>query len=137
MNEYIAPEPNKMSFSCPHCNAFASQSWEVCYYYEYKSYQNSNATEYLSTEISFANCIACKRESIWLKGQMVYPDLSTAPLPSKDIPEMIVEDYLEARDILQKSPRGACALLRLALQKLCDELVEGKQNINDKIGILK
>lgn len=130
MNEYVVPEFYKNSFTCSHCGAFSSQDWQECYYEE-------DIREFMSTgDIDYATCAACDNISIWYKEKMVYPDLSSAPLPHPDMPEIIKSDYLEARNILQKSPRGACALLRLALQKLCDTLVEGKQNINGKIGIL-
>lgn len=45
-------------------------------------------------------------------------------------------DFEEARSIVSISPRGACALLRLATQKLADDLVEGGGDLNRKIGVL-
>lgn len=56
--------------------------------------------------------------------------------PNDDLPEAVIEDYQEASEILQRSPRGAAALLRLAIQKLVDELVEGRDDLNTKIGTL-
>ena len=67
---------------------------------------------------------------------MVYPAKSTAPLANPDMPEEIKADYNEARDILQRSPRGAAALLRLAIQKLCIHVGESGKNPNDDIASL-
>jgi hypothetical protein len=65
----------------------------------------------------------------------VYPDTGLAPLPSADMPEAVRKIYEEAAGISAKSPRGAAALLRLAVQNLCIDL-SGKNNINDAIAEL-
>ena len=64
---------------------------------------------------------------------MLYPDFGSAPLPAEDMPEDVKKDYEEAARIFIKSPRGAAALLRLGLQKLCIHLGEKGKNINDDI----
>jgi hypothetical protein len=67
---------------------------------------------------------------------MIYPAVSPAPMPNPDIPEDIRLDYNEARDIVNTSPRGAAALLRLAIQKICKLLGQPGENINADIKAL-
>jgi hypothetical protein len=64
------------------------------------------------------------------------PEKTVVIQPNKDLPEDISNDYKEAASILQKSPRGAAALLRLCIQKLCKELGEKGKDINTDIGEL-
>ncbi|MEK4195998.1 DUF4145 domain-containing protein [Paenibacillus sp. FSL L8-0323] len=67
---------------------------------------------------------------------MILPVLTIAPLPHTDMPEAVSTDFNEARNIVNHSPRGAAALLRLVLQKLMIELGESGKDINKDIGSL-
>jgi hypothetical protein len=66
-----------------------------------------------------AMCGHCSSPSYWHSQQMVYPLIVTPPFPNPDIPGDIKADFEEARQIANLSPKGAAALLRLVIQKLC------------------
>ncbi len=67
---------------------------------------------------------------------MIHPAITTAPLPNPDLPQEVKDDYEEARAISSKSPRGAAALLRLAIQKLVGNLGGKGEDLNTDIGEL-
>jgi len=79
--------------------------------------------------------MACNGETIWYKGKMIYPEESTAPHPSEDMPENVKEIYIEARGIHNKSPRATAALLRVAIEELV-KLSGVKGDLNKAIGKL-
>lgn len=80
-------------------------------------------------KVSISNCLSCKEPSLWVNSVCVYPRTHSVEEPNKDLPEHIMEIYIEAAAILHESPKGAAALLRLALQELLHHLGhEGKIN---------
>lgn len=68
--------------------------------------------------IDIDTCPSCKKIIVWLDNEVIYPKPVLTPPPNEDLPQDIKDDYDEAAKILQDSPRGSCALLRPALQKL-------------------
>jgi len=127
-NKYIPPKKDLEAFHCPHCDTYAHQKWFFPLYYSPK-------TKYIDNlQINF--CERCKKYSIWFKNDMVYPTKSSAPMPSENMPVDVQKDYMEARTIVNKSPRAAAALLRLGLEKLIPHLGEKGKNLNDDIGNL-
>ena len=74
-------------------------------------------------------CAHCRRYSFWYKQTLTFPRPLIGPPPQLDMPLAVKNEYEEARTIADASPRGAAAMLRLAVQKLCEHL-EGEQVIN-------
>ena len=83
-----------------------------------------------------SRCQACNEIAVWVRDKLVHPAVRYNVAPNPDMPDDIMADYLEAAEIVESSPRGAAALLRLAIQKLCDHLEAKGRNINDQIGYL-
>ena len=52
------------------------------------------------------------------------------------MPNSVLQLYKEAGLIYNKSPRAACALLRLAIDRICNELGETDRDINKNIAAL-
>lgn len=124
---------------CPNCGVYSSFKWgDNCSV----SYTESNFSKTVSSLV-FSFCAHCFEYTIWkrdeedyLSARMIFPITGSAPLPNQDLPKDIQDDYLEARSIVELSPRGAVALLRLAIQKICKHLGESGENINKDIKAL-
>ena len=134
---YIAPELNLRSFHCPHCGVLAEQTWSThgvtCNYIQNLPNGQSVISAYPLENTLIAKCKHCNSFSLWYNTKMVYPLTGNVEMANPDLPEDIKTDYNEAKDIVSISPRGAAALLRLAVQKLCIHLGEKGTNINDDI----
>ena len=135
MLPFTAPTFNGTAFNCPHCNAFANQKWYRSSMHELNQ-QPQHGFHGFVTGFHIAMCSHCNHPSYWLNDTMVYPNVLTAPLPNKDLPDDIKIDFEEARQISNLSPKGAAALLRLAIQKLCVHLGEPGKDLNTDIGSL-
>lgn len=86
--------------------------------------------------LSVSTCEKCSNFTLWIDGNIIYPVSGKAPLPLEDMPEETKKEFLEARSILDASPRSATALLRSALEKLISHLGEN-EDIIDNIENLK
>ncbi|MEO8338409.1 MAG: DUF4145 domain-containing protein [Nitrospirota bacterium] len=83
-----------------------------------------------------SQCYNCKNYAVWVHDRLIHPTAMAGPPPNHDLPPDVLRDYEEAGRIVNESPRGAAALLRLAIQKLCVVLGEKGQKIDDDIANL-
>ena len=91
---------------------------------------------YLVYNLNLTECYNCQKFAVWVHDRLLFPPVKSGDQPNPDIPENILRDFEEARSILDLSPRGAVALLRLAIQKLCIHLGEKGEKINNDIASL-
>jgi hypothetical protein len=133
MGKSTAPVFQLAAFHCPHCGTYAKQSW---FNFVHATFSDAGGQTVYLHGMSVARCDACNGFSLWQSGKMIYPISSITELPNDDLPPELLDDYNEARNIFQFSPRGSAALLRLLIQKLCKALGEKGSNINDDIAEL-
>lgn len=128
---YIAPELELKAFNCPHCQVYANQVWS--YVEGSQKTSNSLMHKHLIKQFRISYCTSCKGNTIWESERIVFPHNTSVEPANFDLPADIIEDYNEAADVLNLSPRSSAALLRLAIQKLCKHLGESGENINNDI----
>lgn len=92
-----------------------------------------NMANYVPREFSVATCSSCQKPTLWINRELVYPRQTPLPPPNSDLSEEIQSLYREATSIFTDSPKGATALLRLALQILLRDLGKTGKNINNDI----
>lgn len=136
------PEFQKGAFTCPNCSAFSKHDWNFSYVNEkqgdfYGSGFNIQIKPHIK-ELYLCKCENCGYISFWYDKKLIWPLNTGVEAPIEEIPDDIKELYDEARSIVELSPKGACAILRLALQKLCNRLINQNENgdINEAIKLL-
>lgn len=130
--KFIAPSIHEKSFTCPHCGVLARQ-YKWGYVIDKASQAVYPEAQVENAPLKVTRCENCGENCLWVSNTYIYPDRGNAPRPNPDMPAEVQADYEEAARIYTKSPRGAAALLRLAIQKLMVHLGQGGKNINDDI----
>lgn len=155
----VEPEFLLEVFQCPHCKSKTRHSWYVAietiqdppFLVEAGSFykeriqarnrsllnsgeglpENENYLVFSPKEwhVDMSICTICLEYLIWKDREVVYPNCHTIEEPYEDMPEEVKDLYNEARKIVNLSSRSACALLRLAVEKL---LIEGLKCPKDK-----
>lgn len=72
-------------------------------------------------EVCVGQCTVCGNFLFVLKDELVWPERPAIP-PSKYLPEESRDAYMEAQRVIDRSARCACAMLRLALERLAIHL---------------
>lgn len=126
---YIEPQKEKSFFTCPHCNTVS--------YMEYAKhhFQTDFVRNDFVNNLTIARCTNCGKKIIWIDDEYIYPQ-KQAVEPNEDMPSSVKSLFEEAGNVYTLSPRAACALLRLAIDRLCNELGENDRDINKNIGKL-
>ncbi|MDF0606619.1 DUF4145 domain-containing protein [Neisseriaceae bacterium TC5R-5] len=155
---FVPPKFQTEAFTCPHCQAYSQMCWS-----ELIRLSGTNQENLIDIITGFyiARCAHCNESSVWKVDatlrqlqtarinrsngrpygndpsySKIYPFDSFAPLPNPDLPEDCIDDYKEASNIVVLSPRGAAALLRLVVEKLCKQLGDPSKNIDQNIALL-
>jgi len=98
-----------------------------------------NKGKYLSLDVvnlHLSTCFSCGETAIWVHDRLLFPTPVQGPVPNDDLPADVLLDYEEAGRIVALSSRGAAALIRLAIQKLCLALGEKGKVLDDDIASL-
>lgn len=130
MQKHYPPKYEEKQFHCVHCQVYATQLWKTFFI----SRPPGGVEKH--EPLQYCICGHCKQWSYWYNGRMIVPSEAPVSPPHTDMPATCIPEYNEARNIVALSPRAACALLRLVVQKLMVELGEKGKNINDDIGNL-
>ena len=157
-SEYVPPSIGSDGFNCPACGAYAHQAWYkagIAYTTAptfdretapKRKFGRSDTTSLAGfggpaqynelTNVLSSECKKCGELAIWLHDRLIWPFGSNLPPPNPDLPDDVQGDYREAGAVTQYSPRSAAALLRLAVEKLCQSLAPKGKNLNARIGTL-
>lgn len=132
--KYIEPQINLTSYTCPHCNTISLVE-KATHRFGSDVHAGLMGGIEIQNMLTIHRCQCCGKKIIWIDDNYVYPDI-VAEEANLDMPESVRQLYNEAGLIYNKSPRAACALLRLAIDRLCNELGETDRDINKNIGAL-
>lgn len=119
---------------CPHCKIRSNDRD-----YETTSIPTGHIKDYFDeVEAPYERgkmlrCPVCNKLTVLIDDKIVYPN--NLPIePNNDMPEDVKAIFIEALSIANKSPRAACALLRLCTEKLCLHLGANQhKNLAEKI----
>ena len=98
--------------------------------------QGRHYVQFDVSNLKLSECFNCGKFAVWVHKSLVHPVQRGGPDPCADLPEELQLDFEEARTILDLSPRGAAALMRLVVQELCAHLGEKGRNIDEDIASL-
>ena len=99
---------------------------EVTHVYQ----KHSQSLKVKMANLHLSGCHSCSGFALWVGDRLVFP------INVDKTPALVEEDFEEAAAILNKSPRGAIALMRVCIQKLMPLLKQDGENLNDTMSSL-
>lgn len=126
----MAKEKEIPYVKCPYCHIFSQM--DVIEYHFHQDMVCPNGIPHITSQLELRRCTHCGGKFFYENGELKYPEPATA-VPEPDMPEDVKCLFEEAASISNRSPRAACALLRLAIERLCDELGATGDSIDSKI----
>jgi hypothetical protein len=78
--------------------------------------------------VSISYCFNCNEICLWVVDQLVWPRCATGSDPKLHALPDVRRENEEAGHTLDASPRGAAAFLRLAIERLCNELGNSEES---------
>lgn len=97
---------------------------------------SESRSRHKAENVFIAVCYACRGMALWVHEKLIWPSDSIAPMPSDDMPDDVRVDFMEARQILEASPRAASAMLRLCVESLCIRLKAKGSALDEMIAYL-
>ena len=156
-----APSAGKDAFDCPSCGAYAHQTWHrtelrsvpadavrhpssetaillehLAFSFQALAQQGVGAHVTAASGLYASRCDRCHALALWFDRRLIWPRTGAAPSAHAGLPEDVKNLYEEAAAIADDSPRGAAALLRLAVDTLCRAVAPNKKSLNDCIAEL-
>lgn len=126
LKKFESPQYKKSAFTCPDCSTFSKHDWTSTLvnetYGQFTGHLGMNGEKQTISNLYLCKCEQCGYVSFWYKEKLIWPLNTGVEAPLEEMPEDIKELYKEASSIVELSPKGSCAILRLALQKLCNRL---------------
>lgn len=100
----------------------------------YVEYQNDTTCCHNRVHnLHLTECYNCKKFAVWVHDRLLFPAKKTGFPPNEDLPPDVVRELEDAQEMADAFPRGAAALLRLCIQKLCVHLGEKGKNLDADI----
>lgn len=123
----------KPQIKCPYCHVFSQM--DVHQYHFDSDMVSSGMGLSVKSNLEIRRCSNCGGKFFYENGKLLYPEPEVVA-PVQDMPEEVKKLFEEAASICHRSPRAACALLRLAIEVLCDKLGATGETVSAKISSL-
>lgn len=125
----------KPQIKCPYCHVFSQMDVQFFHFPQDEKATGVHTPNQITSQLELRRCSNCGGKFFYENGQLLYPEPEVVA-PAKDMPEDVKKLFDEAASICHRSPRAACALLRLAIEVLCNQLGATGETVSAKIATL-